>query len=153
MDRKKWSKLLFAGYCIWMLWLLFGQRVGQTGSGSYWQQLEKHLVLTPFETMWRFWWVLRHSTDPVQIRNAIVNLGGNVIMFVPLGFFVPCIWSRLRKFGLHLLAMVLIIVAIELVQLFTLLGSCDVDDLLLNLVGTTMGFVLWKLWKRARHKQ
>ena len=150
MDRKKWSKLLFILYCLLMLWLLFGQRIGQTGSGNYWQRLEKHLVLTPFETMWRFWWVLRYSTDPMQIRHAIVNLGGNVIMFVPLGFFAPCLWQKLRKFGWHFLAMAMTIIAIELLQLFTLLGSCDVDDLLLNLVGTTIGFLIWKIGSRFR---
>lgn len=148
MDRKKWSKLLFAVYCVIMLWLLYGQRIGQTGTGSYWQRLESQLVYTPFETIQRFLWVLRHSTNASQIRHAVVNLGGNVIMFVPLGFFVPCIWQKPRKFGWHILAMALTIVVIELTQLFTLLGSCDVDDLLLNLVGTTLGYLLYLLWLR-----
>ena len=153
MDRKKWSKLLFAAYCILMLWLLYGQRIGNAGSGSYWQQLKYHIVYTPLETIWRFLWVLRHSTDTNQIRHAVVNLAGNVVMFVPLGFLVPCIWEKPKKFGWHFLTMALTIVAIELTQLFTLLGSCDVDDLLLNLVGTTIGFVLWKLWQYTAKKE
>lgn len=153
MDRKKWSKLLFAVYGILMLWLLYGQRIGQTGSGSYWQRLENHLVYTPFETIQRFLWVLRYSTNAAQIRHAVVNLGGNVIMFVPLGFLVPCLWKKPQKFGWHFLMMALTIVAIELTQLFTLLGSCDVDDLLLNLVGTTIGFLLWKLWQHIAKRE
>ena len=75
-----------------------------------------------------------------------------MVMFVPLGFLVPCIWQKTGKFGWHLLTMVLSIVGIELIQLFTLLGTCDVDDLLLNLVGTTMGFLLWKLCCRMYKK-
>ena len=146
MDRKKWSKLLFVGYCALMLWLLYGQRIGQAGSGTYWQQLKSHIVYTPFETIRRFLWVLRYSDQPGMIRHAVVNLAGNVIMFVPLGCLAPCIWKKLQKFGRHFLTMVLIIVIIELTQLFTLLGSCDVDDLMLNLVGTTIGFVLWIIW-------
>lgn len=148
MEREKRIKLLFAVYGIIMLWLLFGQRIGQTGSGSYWQQLEKHIIFTPLLTIRRFLWVLRYSTNAAQIRHAVVNLVGNVIMFVPLGFFVPCIWKKPRRFGWHLLAMVLTIVGIELLQLFSLLGTCDVDDLLLNLVGTTVGFAVWKLCQR-----
>lgn len=148
MDRKKWSKLLFAIYCIVMLWLLYGQRMG-TGSGKpYWEVLRGNLILEPFDTIRRFLWVLRHSSNAGQIRHAVVNLVGNVIMFVPLGFLVPCIWRKPRKFGWHILFMTLTIVAVELTQLFTLLGSCDVDDLLLNLVGTTLGFSLWKLYRR-----
>lgn len=145
MDRKKWSKLLFALYCVLMLWLLFGQRIGQTGNGSYWQRLEKHLVFTPLETIHRFLWVLRHSSNATQIRHAVVNLGGNVIMFVPLGFFAPCLWKKMQTFGWYFLTMALTIASIELLQLFTLLGTCDVDDLILNLVGTSVGFVLWKI--------
>ena len=152
MDRKTWSKLLFALYCMVMLWLLYGQRIGQTGSGSYWQQLENHIISEPLLTIRRFLWVLRYSTNQAQIRHAVVNLVGNVVMFVPLGFFAPCMWKKPRKFGWHFLIMALLIVAIELAQLFTLLGTCDVDDLLLNLVGTTMGFVIWKLWHRFSRK-
>ena len=148
MNRKKWSKLLFAVYCIVMLWLLYGQRMGPGSGAPYWEVLRGNLILEPFDTIRRFLWVLRHSTSAPQIRHAVVNLAGNVIMFVPLGFFVPCIWPKPQKFGWHLLIMGPTIVAIELTQLFTLLGTCDVDDLLLNLVGTTLGFSLWKLYRR-----
>ena len=41
--------------------------------------------------------------------------------------------------------MVCIIVSIELTQWLSLLGSCDVDDLILNLVGTTLGFAVWSI--------
>lgn len=145
MKRTYWAWFLFAAYCTVMLWLLFGQRIGTTGNVDYWAQLQSQLVYRPFETIRRFLWVLRYSQDAAQLRHAIVNLGGNVIMFVPLGFLVPCIWEKTQRFGRHLLTMTLVILAVELLQLFTLLGSCDVDDLLLNLAGTSLGFFIWKL--------
>ena len=145
MTRKKWSALLFGIYCALMLWLLYGQRIGQGNGGLYWQELRGNLLLKPLDTIRRFSWVLRHSSNAGQIRHAVVNLVGNVIMFVPLGFFVPILWKRTEKFSFHFLTMTAIILAVELLQLFTLLGTCDVDDLLLNLVGTTLGFGLWKL--------
>ena len=135
-NRKKWCVALFAAYCLLMLWLLYGQRWGQN-AGS--------LNLRPFDTLRCFLWVLENRTDAASLRHAVVNLGGNVIMFVPLGFLVPCIWDRMGKFGWHCLAMVLTIVAVELLQLATGLGSCDVDDLMLNLIGTAMGFGLFHL--------
>ena len=152
MERKKWLRLLFAAYCLLMLWLLYGQRMGQSSGKPYWTELRDNLLLEPLDTIRRFWWVLRHSTNQAQIRHAVVNLAGNVIMFVPLGIFAPILWKRTGKLGWHLLTMTLIIVAVELTQLFTLLGTCDVDDLLLNLVGTTIGFLLWKLWQRMLPK-
>ena len=153
MGRKKWSKLLFAAYCLLMLWLLYGQRMGQSSGKPYWTELRGNLLLEPLDTIRRFLWVLRHSSNEAYIRHAVVNLVGNVVMFVPLGFFVPILWRRTGKLGWHLFSMALIIVAVELTQLFTLLGTCDVDDLILNLVGTTIGFLLWKLWQYFVRKE
>ena len=137
--HKKWYVLLFVAYCLLMLWLLFGQRWGQNAGA---------LNLKPFDTLHRFLWVLQYSDDADQLQHAVVNLGGNVAMFVPLGFFVPCIWEKTNKYGWHFLAMTLTILAIELLQMMTNLGSCDVDDLMLNLVGTTIGYGIYQLWKR-----
>ena len=137
--------VLFLLYALLMLWLLFGQRMGQTSSATYWQRLLANLNLQPMDTLWRFWWVLQHSEKPAEIRHAVVNLAGNVVMFLPLGYLTPCIWGKVQKFRWHFLYMVLIILGIEVLQLFTLLGSCDVDDLILNLVGTTLGYIFWKI--------
>lgn len=139
MSGKKWRGLLFGLYCAWMLWLLFGQRV----PGGDVQDLQ----LQPFRTLRLFWHLLEHTASPGLRRHAVVNLLGNVVMFVPLGFFVPWICGVWGKFWRHLLLMTGIIVCIELSQYVLRLGTCDVDDLLLNLVGTTMGFVLWRLWQ------
>ena len=143
--KKKLFHLAFAAYGLWMLWLLFGQRMTMGPVPDYAGQLRQNLNLVPFETIRRFWWVLKHSTDAGGIRHAIVNLAGNVVMFIPLGVFLPGIWKRLRKFRWFLPAVTLLIAAVELLQLVTLLGSCDVDDLILNLIGAVLGFGLWKL--------
>ena len=127
-----------------MLWLLFGQRMGQSSDATYWDRIQSNLNLRPFETLRRFWWVLMSRPTEAAVRHAVVNLAGNVVMFLPLGFLTPCIWPKLRKFWRHFGVMILIIFGIEQLQLFTLLGSCDVDDLILNLVGTTIGFLFWK---------
>ena len=43
-----------------------------------------------------------------------------------------------------------IIVLVELTQMLTLLGTCDVDDLILNVLGIWLGERLYRLWKN-RH--
>lgn len=143
--RTQIAGALFFLYAMLMLWLLFGQRMGQPSGGTYWGRLLANLNVKPLETVQRFIWVLRNSHDATLLRHAVVNLVGNVVMFLPLGYLTPCIWSKTQKFRWHLIYMVLTILAIEVLQLVTLLGSCDVDDLLLNLVGTTIGYLLWKI--------
>lgn len=141
MSRAKKIALL-ALYSLLMLWLLFGQRVA--GSGVQDMQLQ------PFRTLRLFWRLLIYSTDPGLRRHAVVNLLGNVIMFVPLGFLLPWIWQFWRRFRWHILGMTGIILCVELSQYVLRLGTCDVDDLILNLVGTTVGFVLWWLAERLK---
>ncbi len=136
MKRKSWQKLLFVLYCVLMLWLLFGQRMDNDSL--------RELQLQPFRTLRLFWQALTTSQYPAMRWHALVNLLGNVAMFVPLGLLVPWIWQRWRKFWRHILLMTAVIVAVELSQFALGLGSCDIDDLILNLVGTTLGFRLWK---------
>ena len=143
MDRKhrKLNTLLFVVYSAIMLWLLF-DRVGGIDGMPYWDQIRANLNLEPFHTIKLFLNVL---DSRVYSTTAIINLGGNVIMFVPLGFFLPRVFPALNKFHRTLLATVLIISAVELTQLFTLLGSCDIDDLILNVMGAAIGYIIFLL--------
>lgn len=131
-NRKIW---FLVAYGLLMLWLLFGQRLGQDN--------DVILQLRPLATLQRFWRVLRYSTDPGQLRHALVNLVGNVVMFIPLGFLIPWIWKFWQKWWRHALLMAGIIVAVEILQIVTALGTCDIDDLILNLVGTGLGYLCW----------
>ena len=142
MERKH-RNLNIALFCIYgaiMLWLLF-DRVGGIEGMPYWSQIRANLNLEPFHTIRLF---LKVLDSQVYSASAIINLGGNVIMFIPLGFFLPLVFPALGKFWRTILATALIIIAVELTQLFTLLGSCDIDDLILNVVGAAIGYGLFK---------
>ena len=144
MKRKHWKMLAFGLYCLLMLWLLFGQRMDYVGS--------RELQLQPLQTLKLFWDALISNQNPGMRTHAFVNLLGNVAMFVPLGFFTPWIWQHWRKFSRHFCLMTGIILCVELSQFWLYLGACDVDDLLLNLVGTSLGFVLWKFLANHRDR-
>ena len=72
---------------------------------------------------------------------AFLNLAGNVIGFLPFGFFLPILSRRLRNgavvtalgFGLSLL--------VESIQLVFKVGCFDVDDLILNTLGVLLGYL------------
>ena len=75
---------------------------------------------------------------------AAVNLLGNVLIFAPIGLLPALLWRRMdclwpclgAGFGFSLF--------IEAAQLFSV-RSPDVDDLLLNTLGTALGFALWRM--------
>ena len=81
-------------------------------------------------------------------NHAIINLVGNVIMFIPLGFCLPMLWKKQRTLWKTLLTTALIITLVELIQLLTLVGSCDTDDLILNVLGSAIGYGLFKMFQK-----
>ena len=131
-----------------MLYLLYGQRIGLSVPGTYFRRLLENYNFIPFKTVGEYADMMFNSSNPHLRQHAFINLFGNIMMFVPLGFFLPCITVRFRAFAKHLLVCIVIILIIEITQLFTLLGSYDIDDLILNLIGTSMGFALFKSIKK-----
>ena len=146
MKRGRVTYILFAVYCVLMLWLLF-DRPGYIDGIPYWDQLLPNLNLMPFRTLRLFFGLLRDHR-PYLVRTALINLLGNVVMFVPLGLFLPLIFLRLQKLWRTLFTVTLLIAVVEIAQLFTLLGSCDVDDLILNLLGAALGYGIYKQIKK-----
>ena len=136
--------IFFILYCAVMLLLLF-HREGYDPSTPYSEQLRYSLI--PFHTTGRFLKSLISAN--IAYRNrAVINLGGNVIMFIPLGFFLPKLWQKQRKFRHTLLTTAGIIILVELTQMFTLLGTCDIDDLILNVTGAAIGYYSYKIFTK-----
>ncbi|MBQ3252035.1 MAG: VanZ family protein [Oscillospiraceae bacterium] len=135
-------RLGFVVYCLWMLWLLFGQRMG---TQVYTQQLADRINLVPFATMRRYFPLLSGEKGWYLQRHAIINLVGNVVMFIPLSFCIIRIFPRFYGFFRTFLLCLILIIAVETVQYFTMLGTCDIDDLILNMLGVSIGGLLGKI--------
>ena len=73
----------------------------------------------------------------------------NAVMFAPLGFLLPLFFERYRHWGRTLAAGFLTSLAVELIQLLTFRAT-DADDLIMNTLGTLVGFLLAKLIFRHR---
>jgi glycopeptide antibiotics resistance protein len=123
-----------------MLYLLFFQRIGRQFSGTYAEYLRSSVNLIPLRTILEFAEDVRDNTPYFAL--ALCNLAGNIILFIPLGVFLPMLWDGQRRFFRFLLTAGLTVTAVETMQLFTMLGSCDIDDLIFNLLGASMGYGL-----------
>ena len=80
-----------------------------------------------------------------DLPNALLN----VLLFLPLGLLLPLIWERFREARYTLLYELSLSACIELTQLFTY-RTTDVDDLLTNLTGTCLGWLIAKGLLRLR---
>ncbi len=78
---------------------------------------------------------------PVELPTLIYNIAA----FIPLGFLLPCITPKARRWYVTFLIGLLIALIFEVVQLVTALGAADIDDLILNGTGVMIGYGLFKL--------
>jgi glycopeptide antibiotics resistance protein len=69
---------------------------------------------------------------------------------VPLGFLLPLLWKRFEKMRLTLLFGFLLSLAIEIAQLLTHRAT-DIDDILMNTLGTIIGYYLYICIKKILH--
>lgn len=104
--------------------------------------------LIPFKEIRRFY-IYR---DVVGIRAFLANLFGNVLAFMPYGFFMPILRPKLRRMNQMFLAAFLLSLTIEITQLLTRVGSFDVDDLILNTAGGIAGYLLFYIMNKIRSK-
>lgn len=73
--------------------------------------------------------------------NGFDNLFGNVLAFMPLGIMIPVSFPEVNRWWMILLHSFWLSLCIELFQLVSHFGAFDVDDILLNTLGSLLGFV------------
>ena len=85
-------------------------------------------------------------------RNIILN----IIMGVPLGILLPCLFEKMRHWWLTYLSGLLFTLLIETTQLITHRGIFEMDDILNNTLGCMIGFGLFilshTLYQKAKKK-
>ena len=82
---------------------------------------------------------------------VFANLAGNILIFVPYGFFIS-VASRERGFFKTLFFSMGLSLCVEIIQLFTRVGSFDVDDILLNTIGGVLGYIIFLICNGIRRK-
>lgn len=83
-----------------------------------------------------------------KLKLLLRNLLGNIVLLLPLGVFLPMLWTKFRYFKKTIFVGVTVSLAIELIQLvFSYLGFSgritDIDDLMLNSIGVSMGYFIY----------
>lgn len=143
---KKTGKILtwaaFALYSAAMAWLLFARSRGGIRGVNF----------VPFDTIKEFWTVVLQSFGSEGMEGlfavSFINLAGNVVMFIPLGFFLPLLWKALRRWWLSLPGCAAVIIAVEALQFATARGSADIDDFILNMLGAALGYGAFAICRR-----
>ena len=149
-SRTKRLKFFFFLYCAFMIWLLFFRSSGWIDGLNYEQQLRQNINLQPFLTIGNYWKVICKRTNDAALMHSVINLCGNIFLFIPIGVFLPRIYYKLQNFFRFFCVCFGVMFLVEVLQLFTLLGSFDVDDIILNLLGMTLGFICYHISRKKK---
>ncbi len=119
--REFWN-LVFVIYALLLFQLLTSTEIN-TNSG---------LNLVPFTEIFRY---------KMGSKLFMINVIGNILIFVPFGYFVSG-YVKASKVSHILFISLFTSLTVELVQL-QIGRSFDIDDILLNVVGSIAGFLLF----------
>lgn len=96
----------------------------------------RNINLIPFRSISPY---LRNITEPYAFKNILAN----ILVFIPLGIFVS---NKNSKNVFKTLVICLsVILSIECIQLLFKIGFFDVDDIILNFIGSLIGMVINKI--------
>lgn len=143
--------ILFFVYTHMLFTLLFYPiPITSTGIKNF-QELQQgpYYNIIPFKDIIFFInWGLFHN----ELTSASKNLFGNIIAFMPFGFIFPLLCPRFIKFKRIIWISFLLPFCVELTQLCgslalqTVWKFADVDDVILNMTGVILGFLILKLF-------
>lgn len=131
------SQLVFILYLgVLFYFLFFSERYGRTDISD-----EYHYNLVLFREIKRFY----RYREILGMKSVMINLAGNVVAFMPFGFFLPILWPRSGKFLYVAFWSFLFSLVAETIQLVYKIGTFDVDDLFLNTLGGIFGYMMMRL--------
>ena len=130
MIFRKIYRIFIFPYTIFLLYLMF------LGFGR--EQHEANIVrLLPLISTILF---VQNTTS---WESIIINLFGNIIMFIPFGFLG---WLNTKYFSFKklIVGFLSVLIIVDALQYLTRLGVFDIDDLALNSLGVWIGFQMRK---------
>ncbi|WP_329223085.1 VanZ family protein [Streptomyces sp. NBC_01485] len=86
---------------------------------------------------------LRAYLDQPALRDAVKQIGGNLLLGVPFGILVPVVAPRTRGVLRVLLLTAAVMLLVEFAQGALVTGRAfDIDDVILNTTGALIGYLL-----------
>lgn len=119
---KEFSNLLFIIYILLLYELLTRSELNHVSGYN----------LVPFTEIFRY---------PIGSQNFYFNVIGNIVMFIPFGYFIST-YIKPKRILPILLVSIISSSTVEFVQL-CIGRSFDVDDIILNALGSIIGFLLY----------
>ncbi len=71
----------------------------------------------------------------LSLESILINIIGNLIIFMPMAYFLPVFFRIQRKWFVFFITISFLVAGVELLQMILQTGSADIDDWFLNVFG------------------
>jgi glycopeptide antibiotics resistance protein len=95
----------------------------------------------PFNNIYNY---LMHM-ELFNIDIIVNNLMGSILLFIPLGFLLPVLNKKFNRFNKTIKISLALSLTIEILQYLFRVGQFDIDDIILNTIGSILGFYALKV--------
>ncbi|MEH6944090.1 VanZ family protein [Bacillus sp. JJ722] len=94
--------------------------------------------ITPFKSIINYLLNFEHY----NFNTWFYNTFGNVLLFLPLGILISLVFVNVKHFSQVMYLSLFVSFSVEVAQYITALGVFDVDDIILNTLGSILGFLI-----------
>ena len=145
--RNFWLKALFTIYCLLLITILFLNNEYRMGGFQNISTFSKEHFETsniiPFATI--IGYVSGMVSNDINTGILIINLVTNLLLFAPMGFFIPMLFQdKIKNTKQFLIIIIILTFLVEIIQFITYRGSTDIDDIILNTIGASIVYMLMK---------
>ena len=140
MKKATWLISVIYGLCL--LYILSFRSIGTTYPWTYTEYLSVMHNFVPLKSVY-----VLFTTPVISARiivRFLVNFIGNIVLFIPWGVLLPVCFKKLRSFRYFVALTLAVLILVETIQIFSMLGSFDIEDILLNMGGACAGFAFAK---------
>lgn len=145
--RNFWLKALFTIYCLLLITILFLNNEYRMGGfqniSTFSREHFETSNIIPFATI--IGYVSGMVSNDINTGIVIINLVTNLLLFAPMGFFIPMLFQdKIKNTKQFLIIIIILTFLVEIIQFITYRGSTDIDDIILNTIGASIVYILMK---------
>ena len=145
--RNFWLKVLFIIYCLLLITVLFlNNEYRIHGFENVNTFSKEHFELSniiPFSTIIHY--ISGLVSNNINTSIVIINFATNLLLFAPMGFFVPMLFeNKIKNIKQFIIMMIVLTMFVEILQFITYRGSTDIDDVILNTIGAVIVYLIMK---------
>ena len=104
--------------------------------------LSHSVNLIPFKTIIEY--TLAFFNGSMGIGYAIDNLSANLLVFMPMGVYLPYYFKNKLSLKQCFIILFGMVFSVEILQLILRKGLFDIDDIILNVLGGMIGYLIFK---------